>query len=321
MKEKNVYVESEFAPLRRVVLTQSQFAFPKNMKDSNFLVEENLKYFRENEGNDFADAFPNEQLKWEKERENLKKVLEKYNVEICRPRLLTDYEKEVGGDDGYSNFFARDPFFTIGNIIIEGSLRFPHRRNEILPIRDILVDESNKNNCFYLSIPTVDFSKGITSEVGPFLEGGDILVLGKTVFVGNSGLASNKNGINWLRNLLSNFDYTLIEVPLADDVLHLDCALSIVREDLIIVCEEALLNGIPKELEKFDKIRVSKEDVSRLAVNGLQIDRNTYITDPKFEFIGKQLEERGIKVEYIDFKISRSFGGSFRCSTQPLLRK
>lgn len=129
MKEKNVYVESEFAPLRRVVLTQSQFAFPKNMKDSNFLVEENLKDFRENEGKDFADAFPNEQLKWEKERENPKKVLEKYNIEICRPRLLTDYEKEVGGNDGYSNFFARDPFFTIGNIIIEGSLRFPHRRN------------------------------------------------------------------------------------------------------------------------------------------------------------------------------------------------
>ncbi|MFD7843964.1 hypothetical protein ACFV4K_13660 [Nocardia sp. NPDC059764] len=30
--------------------------------------------------------------------------------------------------------------------------------------------------------------------------------------------------------------------------------------------------------------------------------------------------ERGITVEYIDFSVSRLFGGAFRCSTQPLLR-
>ena len=37
-------------------------------------------------------------------------------------------------------------------------------------------------------------------------------------------------------------------------------------------------------------------------------------------YIGKQLISKGITVEYIDFEISRSLGGSFRCSTQPLLR-
>ncbi|MFE2999976.1 hypothetical protein ACFXG4_33870 [Nocardia sp. NPDC059246] len=35
---------------------------------------------------------------------------------------------------------------------------------------------------------------------------------------------------------------------------------------------------------------------------------------------GKELEGRGITVEYIDFAVSRLFGGAFRCSTQPLLR-
>jgi len=38
-------------------------------------------------------------------------------------------------------------------------------------------------------------------------------------------------------------------------------------------------------------------------------------------FDWNQLAQRGITVEYIDFTISRSFGASFRCSTQPLVRE
>ncbi|MCR8852372.1 hypothetical protein [Lysinibacillus fusiformis] len=74
-------------------------------------------------------------------------------------RRLTAYEKEVGKEDGYSNFFVSGPFFTIGPFLIEGSLRFPHRRNEILPVRHILVQESNHNSCFYVSIPKSDSSR------------------------------------------------------------------------------------------------------------------------------------------------------------------
>ncbi len=179
---------------------------------------------------------------------------------------------------------------------------------------------SNEDSCLYLSIPKPDISEGQDSEEGPFLEGGDVLVLDKTIFVGRSGLASNKNGIIWLKNLVSNFGYEVVEVPLHETILHLDCAISLVRDGLMIVCEEALLNGIPEQLKDWDKINVTLEDASKLATNGLPINENVYITDPEFKCIGDELEKRGMKIEYISFKISRSFGGSFRCSTQPLLR-
>ncbi|WP_254664252.1 MULTISPECIES: hypothetical protein [Lysinibacillus] len=39
-------------------------------------------------------------------------------------------------------------------------------------------------------------------------------MLDKTIFVGNSGLASNKNAIQWLRQFVKNFVYTVIEIPL-----------------------------------------------------------------------------------------------------------
>ncbi|WP_431811089.1 dimethylarginine dimethylaminohydrolase family protein [Lysinibacillus sp. FW12] len=320
----NIFVKSEFAPLKRVVMAQSEFAFPSKdeLTDDEFLTEETLALYAgvDTKGKNYKDVFPERQQQWELERLNLKKVLEKYGVEVHSPRLLTDYEKELGKEDGYSNFFVRDPFFTIGPLLIEGSLRFPHRRNEILPVRHLLAQEANENQCYYVSIPKPDMAEGQASEAGPFLEGGDVLVLDKIIFVGNSGLASNQNGVQWLRNLASNFDYTVVEVPLHPTILHLDCALSLVRNGLMIVCEEAFLDGIPEQLKDWDKIHVSLEDAARLATNGLPVNEQVYITDKEFTWIGEQLEQKGITVEYVDFKISRSFGGSFRCSTQPLLR-
>ena len=112
----------------------------------------------------------------------------------------------------------------------------------------------------------------------------------------------------------------MIEVRLKKDVLHLDCALSLVRDGLMIVCEEAFLKGIPEPLRNWDRISVPYRDIAYLAVNGLPINESTYILDPQFEYIEEQLKAGGITVEYVDFKIFPSLGGSFRCSIQPLVR-
>lgn len=325
MKENMIMVKSEFAPLKKVVLAQSEFIFPEredSNNDDTFLAEESLDLYAnvDTAGKDYKDVFPERQEQWEKERDEFKKVLEKYGVEVLLPRLLTEQEREIGKEYGCCNFFVRDPFFTIGSSIIEGSLRFLHRRNEILPIRDTLATEAYNSDAFYLSVPKPDISEGLHAEAGPFLEGGDILVLDKTIFVGNSGQASNHNGYLWLKSYLSHWGYEVIEVPLKKEVLHLDCALSLVREGLMIVCEEAFLNGIPEQLRNWDKISVPYKDIAYLAINGLPINESTYVLDPQFDYIAEQLKARGITVEYVDFRISRSFGGSFRCSTQPLIR-
>lgn len=325
MERDTIIVKSEFAPLKKVVLTQSEFIFPEceeSNNDETFLTEESLDLYKDIDtaGKNYQDVFPERQKQWEKEREELKRVLEEYGVEVLRPRLLTEHEKEAGKEYGCCNFFVRDPFFTIGSSIIEGSMRFFHRRNEVLPIRNILTKEAYKSDAVYVAVPSPDISEGFDAEIGPFLEGGDILVLDKTIFVGNSGQASNYNGYLWLKSYLSHWGYEVVEIPLKKDVLHLDCALSLVREGLMIICEEAFVDGIPKVLEDWDRISVPYKDIAQLAVNGLPINESTYILDSQFEYIAEQLKTKGITVEYIDFKISRSLGGSFRCSTQPLVR-
>lgn len=64
---KKAYAESEFAPLKRVVLTQSKVSMGS---DGETLPEE-------------------DQAAWEKGRIELEAVLKKYDVKVQRPRLLS----------------------------------------------------------------------------------------------------------------------------------------------------------------------------------------------------------------------------------------
>lgn len=319
-----IFVENEFAPLKKVILTVSEFGFPKMMKmdDLRFLSSTALEEDDTHAGKDFGEVYPELQRLWEQERHNFALVLEKYGVEVLRPRHLTALEKWAGGEHGYSNFFVRDPFFTIGHAVIEGSIRFMQRRNEIWPIRDLLEREVYQQDCLYVAAPRPAIAEqdDLALWHGPFIEGGDILVYGKHVFVGNSGLASNSLGIKWLSKLLHPYGYQVEEVKLHPNILHLDCALGMIREGLMIVCEKAFIHGIPQKLKAWDKILVNLEEASLLATNGLPINPEVYVTDPIFAYLGDKLSALGMQVEYVDFQVSRSFGGSFRCSTQPLLR-
>ena len=77
-------------------MAQSEFAFPAkdDLTDDAFLTEETLALYANTDtlGKNFKDVFPERQQQWELERANLKKVLEKYDVEVQVPRRLTDYE-------------------------------------------------------------------------------------------------------------------------------------------------------------------------------------------------------------------------------------
>ncbi|MCZ4555565.1 hypothetical protein O4215_08245 [Rhodococcus maanshanensis] len=174
-----VMVRSEFAPLRTVAVARSQFRAPDEMSDSeaSFLAPEALPILERMLGRDHGDVYPDRQRLWEAERENLCSVFERHGVEVLRPRMLTDTEKAAGGSKGYANFFVRDPWFTIGDIVIEGNLRLPHRRREVLPSRDLLTARALEGRCSYLALPQPAVPDGAPGDLGagPFLEGGDVL--------------------------------------------------------------------------------------------------------------------------------------------------
>ena len=329
--QRRIFVQSEFAPLRTVVLAQSQMRLPdaetgskEQLNDEmSIMPEEQRRIILQLLGKDHAMAMPERQRRWEAERDALKQVFEKHGVEVLRPRLLTKWEKEAGGKNGYSNSYVRDPWFVVGNVVIEASLRFPHRRKEVLASRDIFRGEVYPAACGYVAAPQpeimpLDVDNG---GPGPFIEGGDVLVYGRQVFVGNSGRASTALGVEWLRKLMAPHGYTVEMVRMKPNLLHLDCAMGLVREGLVVVYEDGLLDGLPRSLKDWVRIPVSQEEAMTLGTNGLPITPDVYVTDPVFRRIGDAVQKHGVKVDYVDFSISRSFGGAFRCSTQTLWRE
>ena len=326
-----IFVSNEFARLHTVVVAQCQMRLPDAdaMPAEQFEAEMSILPQAEREiarqllGKDHADAMPERQRKWETERQNLKTVLEKHGVRVLRPSMLSRWQKEAGGKGGYSNSFVRDPWFTVGGFVIEGCLRFPHRRHEVLTSRSVFNDEVYSADCTYVAVPQPDVAPLETEEggVGPFLEGGDVLVLGKHVFVGVSGRGSSMAGVAFLANLLAPQGFAVEAVRLKPNFLHLDCALGLVREGLLVACADAMPDGLPKVLRDWERIDASEDEATRLGTNGLPVSPNVYVTDPVFRRIGDQIARRGITVEYVDFAISRAFGGAFRCSTQALWRE
>ncbi|MEU5772312.1 hypothetical protein ABZ819_03265 [Streptomyces venezuelae] len=320
-----VQVQSEFARLRTVVLARSEFRAPDVLHPDDPVLRHLTPQHRHAtlalQGKNLADAAPGRQRAWEQERDTFRALLERHGIEVLRPRLLTDAEKQATGAAGYSNFFTRDPWFTVGANVIEGALRFAHRRLEVLPSRPVLREHVLPGTAAYVAVPTPELGDAANPDgPGPFIEGGDVLVLGTHVLVGRSGLASDDAGFAWLRKFLEPQGFTVEQVPLQPQVLHLDCALGLVRQGLLLVCENRLVAGLPDALRAWDRISVSEDEAAALATNGLPLSSDVYVTDPAFSRIGDQLERHGVRVEYVDFAITRSFGGSFRCSTQPLSR-
>lgn len=265
------------------------------------------------------------------ENDEFVKILESLDVKVYRPRWLSEEDVKIcfGGEaliNGYSQDFPRDNLIIIGNQVIEANLRTPLRRVDIEGLRPLLTEKCNVPAVKWAAMPHLPLLGDYANDA-PLLEGGDVMVLGKTILVGNSenaAVGSNEMGYLWLKNYLGR-DYEVVRVPLCDTVLHLDCALSVPRKGLAIVCPDAFIEGLPEALKDWDLIEVGIEKLKYLVINGLPIDANTYImgyneNEDNHE-IKAALEKRGITVYPIFFGAHNAQGGSLRCATQALLRQ
>lgn len=267
----------------------------------------------------------------EEENQAFIAILESLGVKVYRPAEITVgfIKKHYGSDvllNGFSQDFPRDNMAVIGNNVIEFNLRTAIRKVDISGFRDILSEKCSDSTVKWFSMPHTELLEPARADT-PFLEGGDVIVLGKTVFVGNTenpSVGSNEAGYKWLKNIVGD-RYTVKRIRLVESVLHLDCVLSVPRSGLAIVCEKAFIDGLPEEIKDWDLIRVSLDDVKRLAVNGLPVDSQNYVLSYNLHndnrFIQTELERRGIKVHRVFFGTHNGQGGSLRCATQHLKRE
>ena len=274
-------------------------------------------FSREHAGRRLIDIDADLARRIERQIDALAELVAREGVTVHRPERLRGEERTFLAPNGEgAQLFARDAMIVIGNHAIEASLRLKCRQRERYGLRPVLQRTVLARGAAWSSVPL-----GSPACVdGPFLEGGDTLLNGREIYVGMSGCASDMAGIDWLQALLGE-QYRVIPVALRSNVLHLDCALGLVKPGLLVWCPEKLIDGLPVSLRSWDAITVSKDEANRLATNGLILEEGRMIVDADNQRVIGELRKRKVDVMPLPFDGPIFTGGGLRCAHHPLLRE
>lgn len=264
---------------------------------------------RRHGGRRLVDVAPDLALRMERQADGFAARLEGYGVRVHR---AASREPE-----GASSLFPRDLAIVAGKHLIEAAMRSPVRAEEARCVRDLLASLAAPDDPASIPGPVKTGHAGD----GIFLEGGDVLLNGDEIYVGDSGCATNGAGISRLRELLGS-SWRVHRIRLARRAFHLDCALGLLRPGLGLVCRERILEEepLPGALKDFELLAVTPDEADRLGTNVCVIDDKTLLMDSGCDRVARLLRERGQTVETLPFDGPILRGGGPRCCHLALRR-
>ena len=137
------------------------------------------------------------------------------------------------------------------------------------------------------------------------LDGGDVLRIGRRIFVGRSG-RSDESGIEQLRAVVWPYGYTVTAVPVSG-CLHLKSAVTEVSPGVVVV------NPAWVDAAAFGDVRVLEIDPDEpYAANGLLVG-GRLIYPESFPRTRKRLEAAGIAIEPVDVSELQKAEGAVTC--------
>jgi len=329
MSGNPIGVYNEWGKLREVmvgIMDEDAVVPPPNYTIVSYMAPHNVKVLEEYQGKVMKDVIPDQHKGSIEQLDGICKVYEKHGIKVHRARRLTEDENNFLGyiQKGWTPMYARDQTFVAGKTVIELYAMMPFRRKDVFAFRDIIMNRVAEDpEAQFISMPMPLPSK-VTLEApegpGPFLEGGDIFLMGKDIFVGQSGIASNTIGIEWLRRVMALDGFKVHAVPLTSEWLHLDCVLAIVRQGLCMATKSAFKNGLPEYFKDWEVIEATEEEAHHLGVNTMCLEENKVLVGTEFGRIIDELKKHGADVVTTPTHIMSNWGGGMRCSTHPLLR-
>ena len=312
-------VHHEWGKLREVIIgiSPAEDFVVFHEESMRWQVPAEAEFSRKHAGRHLLELDRDWAYRIEKQVDDLAELVAREGVTVHRPERLHGDERTFLAPNGEgAQLFPRDGVIVVGDHVIDASLRLRCRQRERYGLRPLIQRMVAERGARWSSVPL-----GSPACVdGPFLEGGDTLLNGYEVYVGMSGCASDMAGIDWLQALLG-VRYRVIPVALRSFVLHLDCALALVKPGLLIWCPEKFVDGLPVSLRDWDAIAVSRDEASRLATNGLVLEEGRMIVDADNRRVIEELRRRGMDVIPIPFDGPIRTGGGLRCAHHPLWRE
>ena len=309
----------EWGQLREVVIgiSPAEDFVVFHEPSQRWLTSDGAAFCRAHVGQRLIDVDPARAKRIEGQVDALAELVARQGVTVHRPERLKGEERTFMAPNGEgAQLFPRDGMIVVGHHVIDASLRLKCRQRERFGLRPIIQQVVQQRGARWSSVPLG--SPGCVD--GPFLEGGDTLLNGYEIYVGISGCASDLAGADWLQALLGDL-YRVIPVALRSNVLHLDCAMALVKPGLLICCPQKLIDGLPMSLRDWDKIEVSVEEATLLATNCLVLEEGHVIVDADNARVIDELRQRKIDVIPLPFDGPISTGGGLRCAHHPLLRE
>ncbi len=273
-----VNCQSEYGTLKKVILCE-----PKFMEIKEIINDVQKQYIDDNIDQSHAIT----------QHHQFEQALIQIGVEVIKLPPSKTLPEQV---------FTRDIGFVIGGRLFVSEMANPIRQGE----EEKLAHWLQKQNISY---------KKFSSDS---IEGGDVIVDGKRVFIGISHRTC-KNAIQALQKELPEFK--IIPIPFNPKYLHLDCVLNILSPEDALIYPDAF---DPKIVEYFSSIynliEVSANEQFTMGTNVFSIGQRRVFSLPDNRDVNHQLRQNGYEVMEIDFSEIIKSGGSFRCCSMPLMR-
>ncbi|MBU5483101.1 amidinotransferase [Clostridium sp. MSJ-11] len=204
--------------------------------------------------------------------------------------------------DSPSQVFTRDIGFVVKDLLFISKMKSPERVNEPDSLRAFAKKYNLK-----------------TYEMKHNIEGGDVILHDDVMFVGMSR-RSTLEACHEVQEVLDKLNISVKVVPINFDnkKLHLDCVFNPVDKDTCVL--SSYVYDVDKIKPYFKTIiNIEDEDADQLGSNFIRIGNKTILTSN--ENVRDILREHGFTAIYCDYSEVIKAGGSFTCSTLPILRE
>lgn len=270
--------QSEYDVLRKVIVCEPQF----------MAIDEII--------NDVQKKYKNDNI-------NIDRALIQHNNFVAKMRDEgVDVITLVANSSFPEQVFTRDIGFTLGNQTFVSEMASSIRQGEETILQK------------WLDTHHVPFQKLSQNHI----EGGDVIIDGKTIYIGLSHRTS-QSAIEQLKADLP--DNEIIMVPFDPKYLHLDCVFNTLSPTEALIFPEALeaqtLNFLAS---RYQLIKVSKEEQFTMGTNVLSIGNKKVFSLPMNHQVNEEIRRHGYEVIEVDFSEIIKSGGSFRCCTMPITR-